>query len=226
MATLTLITADVRSQINEPSSSNSNYTDAELTVFINQAIRFTASQILYPRTSGTVSPVASQKTYSLPTDFQHLLIAYYGDVSISGSIVKLKPVTHERLSEISESWLEDVAGNTGKPEYFMLLSRTQFVLFPAPDTANSVSGNLTRIYYSNVPTDLSSGSESPNLPTAFHDVIATYVAHLCYGGKLQNPKLSISKLNEFNLKMASIKLPTTQEAFQWAFEFGDSDSIN
>lgn len=226
MSTLSEILTDVRSQINQTDSSNSDYTDVELTEFINQAIRFTGSKILYPRTSTTVSPTAGTKTYSLPSDFMNLLIAYYGDTAVNGSVRKLKIITHERLAAMYPGWLENVSDNQGRPEYLMLLNRTQFVLFPAPDTTNAASNNLVHMYYNNYPAEITTGTESPDLPSPFHDIIAVYVAHLCYGGKLQNPQLSTAKLNEFTAKMKLLELPTTQEAFQWRFEWGNADNLS
>lgn len=224
MSTLAEIVADSRLQINQIDSTNSDFTDAQLKEFANQAIRFTAPKILYPRTSGNVAPLVSTKVYSWPTDFMHLLIAYYGNTAVSGGIWKLDIVTHERLAAIYPRWLEDVAENDGAPRFIMLLNRTQFVLFPSPNAANVTSGNQIRLYYANYPAEITSDSAVPDLPEPYHDTLSTYVAHLCYAGKLQNPKLSDAKLTEYVKKIEMIQMPTTQESLEWGFTFSGSDS--
>lgn len=224
MSTLAEIIADARLQIDQTDSSNSDFTQAQLIEYLNKAIRFAATKILYPRKSGTVSPTAGTKNYSYPSDFMHLFNdAFYGDSSVQGGLTKLRTVILGKMNSIDPNWLESTSQNEGDPAYLVLLNRTQFSLHPAPNTAAAASGNLIRLYYAYYPAAITSDSDTPDLPTVVHDLLSTYIAHLCYGGKLKNQKLATEKLNEFMAKLKLVELPSTQETYDWQFVFGGAD---
>lgn len=225
MSTVSEIVADARSQINQPDVTNSDFTAAEMLEYLNKAIRFAATKILYPRKSGTVTPVLNTKEHSFPSDFMHLVTSgqYYGDNSVAGGLTRLRILTLDQMNTISPDWMENTTVNTGVPKYLILLNRTQFSLFPAPDANAVSSGNLVRLTYAYYPAAISSDSATPELPTVVHDLLSIYMAHLCYGSKLNNSKTSTEKLNEFLSKLKMVELPSTQETFEWSFSFGDAD---
>lgn len=224
--TLQQIRADTRVFISENDSENSHFTDAELNGFINQAQTFVATVCHVPRDHEEIAAQAGIPAYPLLNDTMFLLKAYYGNPAVSGDLKELPILTEEALCAIRPGWMSTAESDRGTPDCLMLLDKHTVLLSPTPD-ATSVDGNrklfLSKVYY---PQSMTSDSDTPDVPTAYDDLLSVYAAHLCYVSKLNNPEIANSLLKTFNNKSDQIKQNATQEhnLIAWSFVANENPS--
>ena len=216
--------SDIRSQIylllRETSSTDSNFTDAQINSFINQSIRLMVPIIEQPRkfSSGT-QVVAGTATYTIPTDFVMLKTVYFGDKTITGDDLPLEFKTEQWLRAHFPNWRDTSTGARGRPKYIILLDDDTFLLFPTPDATESATGKLLTYDYLFIPTDLSSDSDTPDLPLPYHDLIKFYACYLCYLnlGKKDEAVLVFKSFTEHHKLIQRASTIESEEnlSFQW-----------
>ena len=69
MSSLQTLILATRRYVNELDSTNSHFTDSELTDYLNQAVMFLGTQMEWPEQVDQATAVAGQALYQLPADF-------------------------------------------------------------------------------------------------------------------------------------------------------------
>ena len=192
--------------------------------FINEAIQKIAVETHHPRKFGTATQVTQDDAdYDCPSDFNYLVGAYFGDEDIEGDKLPLKIVREGNIKYINPNWLDRSDASQGRPERLVFIDRNTFMLDPRPSAAESATGKKYHLYYSYLPATLSSDTESPDLPDAYHDTIKKYAAYLAYLGKLANPDMAanMNKLfySEINGRSDSAEEESEElMRFSWGFQ--------
>jgi len=226
VATLQQIRSQSRNLINQTDSTNSHVDDTTLNDFINQAVRFTGTQIEYPRDFVEVQVEEAVGAYTVPSDMLIIRTAYFGDKSIQGDLRPLSIISEETLREMKRNWLEETSVNVGRPERIILLDRNTVFVEPRPDVENSASGKKLIMDYVYVPGTLTSDSQSPDLPLPFHDILSFYAAHLAYL-KMTNQEMADKMYANFEKKIEILKPSVTRETKEgMGWQWGFSDDVN
>lgn len=228
--TLQNIITDSRNLINDVNSDAYFFTDDELTVYANQAVRFIAVACGWPFDTVNFQLEEGKAVYTLVSDAMRLKNAYFGDMSTKSEGKRLDILDEETMAERFPNWLNTHADNRGEPSRIFLSDRRGIFVHPIPNAANAVTGKkiwLTYVYY---PATLVASGDTPDLPQVYHDDIQIYVAHLCQMGRLKNPTLGKGLLEDLIKKIELHKPKVTeqieQKSFKWAgdYESGGGDS--
>lgn len=224
MATLAVIRTQSRIEIDQTDSSNSDYSDSELNVLINDSIRYIATISNYPRNFEEITPVTGTADYdisdtTLTNGTINIIYAYFGNKNVHNDIGRLKITTEAKLRSMFPSWLDRSSDAYGEPLYLIRKTSNVITIFPTPNAASSASGKKIVLHRSYYPTDLSSDSSSPDLPESYHQLIKYLVAFYCYSGKLKNQELAIAKYNTFEMKFKQLSAIEEKE-IEDGYEFG------
>ena len=165
--TLAQIRTLVLSFLDDPDAGY--FTNAQTLVFINNAQRevqktlgqaFEAYNIKKVKTT----MVVGQKEYALPSDFKRL---HRLEIVISGSPPN---ETLRRLTKITRNQQDEFPTTYGSPVAYFFQGN-YLILVQAPDTAQ-----VLRMEYEYLAADLSNDSDSPDLPSQYHEMIAIMAA--------------------------------------------------
>ena len=146
-------------------------TEADILRWINDAQREAVMQhegLLMKE--GYENTVAGQAEYDLPTDCFVLNHLGYKD-STSGSYYPVRFLPLQAMNEYAGGW-DGNDYSAGYPQVFTKDTNDKFILFPRPDKAIT---NGIKLTYSRYPVDLTSSSDSIDLPHYYH----SYVEHFC-----------------------------------------------
>lgn len=224
MATLSVIRTQCRLEIDQTNSSNSDYSDSELNVLINDAINHIAVLTNYPRVFTEITPVAGTGDYDISSSGVtngtiNIMYAYYGNRAVSGSVGRLKITTEAKLRSMYPSWLETASDSNGEPFYLIRKTPNTITVFPKPSADSVADGNKIILHRSYYPETISSDSASPDLPESYHQLIKFVVAFYCYSGKLKNQEMATSKFNVFTTLFKQISAVEEKE-IEDGYEFG------
>jgi len=183
MANRVSLTTTVRRYINEPDSTNSNFTDSEIYDYLNQAIRFLGTEMEWPLQTAEATSATNQAVYTLPEDFISLSDFYFDNRDLT-------IIERADLSALRTDWQD---ADAGKPMYCYKSDNAKIGLYPKPDTANA--GLTLQIQYIKVPADLADDTTSPDLHVAFQDCLPFYAAFLC------EHRMGNSKRADYNLSL-------------------------
>lgn len=171
--TLTELLADVRALLNQSSSTNSFWTDAELTSYLNEAARRYFVEVtehnegLFTTTSDS-NIVADTEAYALPTDCFEVR-AVYKKVSNGYAVL---PYKNDFTSDYSTQ------GGTSSEYYqpYYFFRGNSIILRPTPQF-NETAG--LRIEYMQFPDTLVNGGDSltAQISPIFKDLIISYAAY-------------------------------------------------
>lgn len=142
------------------------WSDADLNKCVNMACQKVNSIVSgikedYFTASATFVTVANTKSYNLPTDCRFVRRMEIYDTSDTGKIYKVDEIKFPQ-TEAQGPWPYPY---TGRPIGYYLIG-THFDLHPIPDGVYNM-----RIYYDTRKNDLSTESDSPSIPTDFHDSV-------------------------------------------------------
>lgn len=226
MSTLQQIRDQTRILINE-TSDNSHISDSDLNTLINMGVRYAGTVLEWPRDIVSVQVQEGIGRYLVLSDTQYIRTAYFGDKTVGGDLQPLIIVTEETLKELKGNWLEESASNRGVPRRLVVLDKNSIYLDPPPNADESVSGKKVHLGYVFIPAQLTSDSQSPDLPLPSHDLIPFYAAHLFYLRR-EDPAFSNTMLANFNQKFEQIKPVVRRETektmeWQWGFDEGVND---
>lgn len=159
-------------------SDDTGLTDAKITPFINTALKQIAVEHDWPwlKTSATISAVAGTAAYSLPADYlktDSLVIPSLGIVLENRDIDELDRVIYN-----------------DRPSLFAIEAE-QVVIKPTPDSSYSI----THRYFRNERA-LSTGSDTPYIPTAYDEGIVEFAVALAFRKLRQVDKAALA-LNEY-----------------------------
>ena len=183
MATRLTLTTTVRRYINEPDSTNSNFTDAEIYDYLNQAIRYLGTEMEWPLQTAEATSVDDQAVYSLPEDFISLSDTYFDNK-------QMVILERSELSAIRSDWQNAVSGS---PCYAYKADNAKLGLYPKPDSINA--GKTIQIQYIKVPPDLADDVTAPDLHIVFQDCLPFYASFLC------EHRMGNSKRADYNLAL-------------------------
>jgi hypothetical protein len=183
MGTRVSLCTTVRRYINEPDSANSNFTDAEIYDYLNQAIRYLGTEMEWPLQTAEATSVADQAVYTLPEDFISLSDVYFDNRNLT-------VLDRTDLPSVRNDW-QNAEATT--PAYAYKSDNAKIGLYPKPDTANA--GKIIQIQYIKVPPDLSDDITAPDLHVVFQDCLPFYATFLC------EHRMGNSKRADYNLAL-------------------------
>lgn len=178
MATLTELTADVVSHLDEPVGSTRYWTAAELTRWINEGIRDVARRAeVCPTLDTSTAVVAGTGTYNAPS--VNMVRIFRIEYVPTGSVQRypLKPST---VNEMDMIWGVQQTATRSYPMYFCLIgypsasTSLTIQLYPVPATAGTL-----RVFYYAIPAALVNGSDNCLLPTGWEDLVVLYAEQNC-----------------------------------------------
>src|SRR3990167_2684868 len=221
--TLAQIRSDFYVLIDETEGS-SHVSTAQATEFANKGIRQIANERHFPRKFDTdgIQAVLDDADYDCPSNFNFLVRAFFGDPSIANDKTKIDVIPFESITQIDPLWLDRTSGSQGRPERLIMIDRNTFILHPRPNAEESASGKKIWLYYSYYPTALSSDSETPDIPDAYHDAIPRWMAYLAYSGSLANDEKAKTEKRNFYEEINSVGPYAEMQAqelmrFSWGF---------
>lgn len=145
------------------------FTPVQMNVFINNAQRECAKQLvqayeMYFLKVANTTTVASQADYVLPSDFNKLNRL---ELVVSGTATN---EDRTKLYSITLNQQDSVSLKLGTPICYYL-KKNRITLMPTPDRALTL-----RLYYSTLPVDMSADTDTPDVPSDFHEYIAVLAA--------------------------------------------------
>lgn len=137
--------------------------DAELLTFLNDGIYRVSVRMRWPwlETTGTITTVADQEGYTLPSDYRKLVAIVDNDEKR-----RLRRVTPDLALE---EWGGDPDSDSEASWYYIYGG--SIYLLPVP-SANDT--DRYTIYYVKAPTAMSNGTDTPEWDVEFHHVVADY----------------------------------------------------
>lgn len=169
--TLTQLLSDVRSALDEPVARF--YTDAELTRWINDGLVDVARRTqTLAHFSATITGVANQTKYNLPTD----LITLHRVEFVPASSTQVYPVQLMTPAELDQYWgsQQDTASSYpwaaavwGFPGQTATL---QLQIYPVL----SSNGGTIRLWYYRLPATLTAGADIAEIPAGWESLISDY----------------------------------------------------
>jgi len=216
--TLSEIRTDVRQIIGQPDSNNSNFTNSQLDVFINEGYRNLAVALRtlpvttrdYTAASGDIDLNTSVITVDSARVYDSSTEKFYN----------LEVITIDRMVLIDPDFENATAG---KPRYFVRTGTFTAQLYPPPDA--DVNGETLRLIGLENPTELSDDSDTPDLPGNMHDVIPAWAAQRCLFA-LERGEEAVAQLTLYRsmlkeMKQTSTEFSRTRRRMMW--DPGDND---
>jgi hypothetical protein len=187
MSTLGQGRALLRDFISQEDTGNTDFSDSELTGYLNSGTRFLGALVKHPRDMVEIQAEEGKPAYNLPSDAVIIRTAYFGDVSISGDVLPLSIGTEESLKAQVPSGLDQSTYSRGRPQRIILWDRNTVLLNPTPNASESASGKKLHLGYVYQPGLMVADGDEPDLPIVYHDFIPEYAFYLCLMGKLNMP---------------------------------------
>ena len=216
MATLATLRTAVRRYINETDNTNSNFSDSELTDYLNQATQFLGTQMEWPIQTEIATAAANQSLYQLPTDFIELLDIYWNQT-------KLPLLDRNDMGQISPSWQQDPVGT---PRVAYRFDQQTIGLYNTPDTLqtlNGVSSYQLQITYIAIPPALVNDGDIPDLQSMYHMALPFYAAFICEH-RLGNSSKADTNLQRYDQHRKALmarldKFADDLKRFRWAWNY-------
>ena len=171
--------------VNELDSTNSHFTDSEITDYLNQGVTFLGTQMEWPEQVDNSTATPDQPLYQLPNDFIELEDVYFNNI-------RMVILERADLGARHPSWQNDPDGT---PYVAYRFNRNTIGLYPMPD-ANQ-TGYTLQIQYIYMPGELVNQTDVPDLHTAFQMCLPFYAAFLCEN-RLGNDKKAETDLENFD----------------------------
>lgn len=217
--TLSEIRGEARLMIGQIESDNSNFTNAQLNAWVNEAYRLTCVDL-------GVVPI-SESTYTLQTsitldtdtisvDIAKILIQPQGDWR------ELEIIGLDDLLRMDPDWEN---ADTGEPKYLVRTNAGAARLYPPPNAANDGQAASVKTYGLELPTNLSADSDVTALPHNLDDILAHYVAYRCFQ-RLNDMDRAVSELTLFRGQLKSHRQMATQfsrKRRKWRFAEVEND---
>lgn len=202
---LSNIRDDVRQLIGQPDSSNSNFSDAQLTNWINEGYRKIVTEI-------EVSPVTNRDydisgaTISLNANFLSITV-----IKILAGGTQWKNLIVGDLVDLANLDADWENATTGEPTHAIKQDHFTLRLYPPPDSSNDSQTNGVRVFGTELPSNLSSDTDTTTLPHHLDDALPHYAAYYALSRLGQEEKAMM----ELRLFKAAIK-EGRKLATQWS----------
>lgn len=230
--TLEQMISDARQIFGQPDSSNSNISDAQLTIWANDAYR------------DIVRALASNSHGGVPISSRDYTITgghiSSGAVTLNSATIRvdtarwrqnsssqwepLDIINIEQLMKRYPDWENDDASEV--PTYLVRTGTFAAKLYPAPNTSEATQ--TLRIYGIESPSALSASTDTPDLPEFLHDLIPHYMAYRSFAF-LENGERSISELTLYRGALKEGKGIASNFSTQqkgWKFDEVDDGSFD
>lgn len=158
--------------------ANVQITEADIFRWINDGMQHIVSQneTLLRTVSSPVNLVANDDTYSLPADCHRLQAVRIKRYTTDNSYYTLGYVTSQELDEYVSGWDgTDISADV--PTSYTKDTNTSIRLFPVPST--SITNGL-KFYYTKYPTDITTTTDTPELPLEYHNALVSYCLWQAY----------------------------------------------
>lgn len=220
MATVAAIDADLLNLLSETAADTHFSDSAERYGYISRAQEIAAIKCEWPRDHAEVSITTDVGAYTLPSDFLLLRAVYIDNVGTGTGKRKLEVTKTEVIGALHGGWLDESVDSTkGDPRLAFLYDKATLYIFPRPNSA--YSGKKVTIEYVYQPTELTLSTQTPDLPTPYHNILKFYAAYLCYL-KLKNPEMAARMLTDFAEHFKAEENTVTKES-EGAFKFSWGD---
>lgn len=221
--TLAQLRVSTREKIKQSSADNGDYTQSELDVLINEAVKYCAVLAEWPKAEVHVQVTNDDPTYSLPSDFLIAIDVYFGDSDIYGDVAPLRIGSLQELKELYPNWIDSTDSSKGRPAMAVRFDRSTLLIHPRPDATESATGKKYHLYYVKYPAALSADSDTPDLPDSYHDLVPFWAAYLAYTGKVSDFEKAKQIKKEFLENLELIKNPVTRDYQNYSFYFSSED---
>lgn len=202
---------ECRSIINEPDSTNSHFTNAQIKLWINEAYRFIMTKLdsipIKERDYSAAETITlNSRTLTINTVRM--------DIQPQDEFVNLTVIDIDTLSRIDPDW-ENTP--TGTPRWFVRMDTFTARLYPAPDASNT--GATVRTHGLEFPADLSGDTDTPSLPLNLHDAFPHYAAYRALQQLNENEKAGseLSLVNGLLKSQFSISTKFSNKQNRWKF---------
>ena len=167
--TLAQIISDARQIFGQTDSANSSVSDAQLTIWANDAYRKVATAL-------EVIPIKT-RDYTIAV----------GDITLNALAVSVDSARYEDengdfqvltvvgLNELIKMDPNFEGADTGNPQYLARTGTFAVRLYTNPKT--ELVGETLRLSGLEMPTELSASTDIPDLPGNMQDILSSYVAH-------------------------------------------------
>lgn len=149
--------------------SGAQIQDADILRWINDAQREIAWNNDLLQIKATAAVVANQAGYSMPADILRLRSVKYQGVPLSGTSM-------QEADDLLSNYATPTQVPVGVPQTFWVYAQT-ITLYPTPSTAGAT--DLT-LFYTRSPTELTALSQTPEIPTQYHNRIVEYCVAQAY----------------------------------------------
>lgn len=196
--TLAQIIADVRQHINQPDSTNSNFQDSQLTIWINDAYRRIVTELRnIPITTRDYSVAAQDialNSNTLTIDKVKLRNPDVVNPDGTYKFIELRQINLDELM-LRDPDYEDTTADF--PQYFVRTGVFTASLYPKPKASVIALATPLRTYGLELPTELAADADTPNLPGNLHDIISHWPAFRCFS-ELENQVKATEQITLFN----------------------------
>lgn len=217
--TLSEIRGEARLMLGQTDSDNSNFTNAQLNTWVNEAYRLVVVDLgIVPISE---SSYTLQTTITLDTDTISVDIAKIY-IRPDGEWRELEIIGLDDLLRIDPDWEN---ADTDEPRYFVRMNQGTARLYPPPNAANDAQADSVKTYGLELPTALSSDSDTTAIPHNLDDILAHYVAYRGFQ-RLADMDRAVSELTLFRGQLKSYRQISTQfsrKRRKWRFAEFDND---
>ena len=171
---LSTMRSEARYIIGQPDSSNSDFTEAQLTAWANEFYRNACVRLESVPITARSYTTASSITLNSNT--------------IKVNRAKWKAQPQDQWIELEIHDLDDLFARdadwenatTGTPDWLVRTGTFTAIPYPPPDTDNDAQANGLKTYGLELPTSLSADADTPDLPANIHDLFPNYIAYKCF----------------------------------------------
>lgn len=172
---LSSIRAGARLLVNETDSNNSHCSNSDFLTWANEWQLDMAVLLTHTRKSSYTAVAANVSSYTLPSDYLYALEVFY-DQTAAGGLIKLGEVDRSELENLyGADWRQDVSSD---PFNYYFSSTYTIDVYPPPNAANA-GANKLQLFYIYAPVDLSLDTDSPDIPTPYHQSGKYFLAAQC-----------------------------------------------
>lgn len=216
--------ADWRQHIGQPDSSNSQFSDAQGLIWLNDAYRAICAKLRHLPTTERDYSIAAYSAASGVTlnsetlAIDQVLIKNPDSLNPDGS-AKRQGLRVINLDELLAMDPDYQAVTADMPIYAVRKDTFTLILYPTPKASVKAQTTPLRTYGLENPTALSADSDTPNLPGNLHDVLPHWPAYRAFAA-MENQAKVTEHLTLWNSRLKDNKGLATEFSAQkkhWTF---------
>ena len=170
------IITDARQIINQTDSANSQFSDGQIRIWVNDAYRKIVIALRHLPITDNDYTVSSQ-TISLNSNTITVDQAKLKNPDNSNKYESLEIINLDQLLQMDPDYEN---ATTNFPKYLCRVDVTSVVLYPPPKSSVTALTTPLRTYGLELPSELTSSTDTPNLPENLHDILSHWAAHRCF----------------------------------------------